>query len=397
VKTPLAPLVQVGDCANIVNGFAFKSELFTTERKGMPVVRIRDVVRGRTETYYTGEYSDSAVVRNGDLLVGMDGEFNIARWQGGAALLNQRVCKLEAKAGVSDISYLHHALAIVLKRVENRTPFATVKHLSSKELKEQTVPLPDLPEQLRIAQELEQAARLRRTYRYALELTDTFLPGTFLELFGCLHENEQKWSIERLEENAEIVSGVAKGQKYRDSKTVEVPYLRVANVQDGYLDLSEIKTIRVPPEYLEALRLRPGDVVMTEGGDFDKLGRGAIWPGGIRDCIHQNHIFRVRLNQSALVPRFFAAFLRSGFAKSYFLRCSKQTTNLASINMTQLRATPTPLPPLPLQQKFASLVERVDHLRAVRREALRQAEHLFASLLDRAFASERAPSPNPST
>ncbi len=262
---------------------------------------------------------------------------------------------------------------------------ASYPAVSDNDILETCIPLPDLAEQQQIAGQLEQVDRLRRSRRYALELTDSFLPAAFIELFGELQENEKKWRFEPLEGHAEIVSGVAKGQKYGDVKTLKVPYLRVANVQDGYLDLSEIKTIHVPAEDVEALRLVPGDVVMTEGGDFDKLGRGAIWPGGITDCIHQNHIFRVRLNQSVLAPTFFAAFLRSGFAKSYFLRCSKQTTNLASINMTQLRATPVPLPPLPAQEKFAALVDRVERLRTVQREALRQAEHLFASLLHQAF------------
>ena len=128
---------------------------------------------------------------------------------------------------------------------------------------------------------------------------------------------------------------------------------------------------------------------MTEGGDFDKLGRGAIWPGGVKDCIHQNHIFRVRLDKSNLLPEFFAAFLRSTYAKNYFLRCSKQTTNLASINMTQLRATPVALPPLPMQHQFAKLVGRYERLRAVQRESLRQTEHLFQTLLNRAFNGQR--------
>lgn len=96
--------------------------------------------------------------------------------------------------------------------------------------------LPELPEQRRVAKELEQTARLIRTRRYALELAETFLSAAFIELFGCLHENS-KWTFAQLEENAEITSGVAKGQKYGDVQTVEVPYLRVANVQDGYLDL----------------------------------------------------------------------------------------------------------------------------------------------------------------
>jgi type I restriction enzyme S subunit len=166
---------------------------------------------------------------------------------------------------------------------------------------------------------------------------------------------------------------------------VEVPYLRVANVQDGYLDLSEIKTISALPEDIRALTLRPNDVLMTEGGDFDKLGRGAIWRGGINPCIHQNHIFRVRLDQSAILPLFFTYFLRTPYAKEYFLKCSKQTTNLASINMTQLRATPVPVPPIAAQKEFAGWVAQYEHLRATHLEALRQADHLFQTLLRQAF------------
>lgn len=260
--------------------------------------------------------------------------------------------------------------------------------ISQENIESVSLSLPDLLEQKRIAAQLEQADRLRRTRRYALELSDNFLPAAFLELFGDLVNNERHWRVRELDEIADIASGIAKGQKYGNRETREVPYLRVANVQDGYLDLSEIKMIEALPGDVEHLRLQKGDIVMTEGGDFDKLGRGAIWPGGIQDCIHQNHIFRVRLNKLELLTEFFAAFLRSPAAKNYFLRCSKKTTNLASINMTQLRATPVALPPLPLQQKFAALVERHERLRATQREALRQAEHLFQTLLHRAFNQE---------
>ena len=256
-------------------------------------------------------------------------------------------------------------------------------------LEELNIPLPPEHEQHRIADKLEWVDRLRRTRRYAVELSDIFLPAAFLELFGDLRQNHHHWPFVELETHAEIVSGVAKGQKYGDRETVEVPYLRVANVQDGYLDLSEIKIIRALPADVESLRLKAGDVVMTEGGDFDKLGRGAIWPGSIVNCIHQNHIFRVRLDKAILLPTFFAAFLRSAVSKDYFLRCSKQTTNLASINMTQLRATPVPLPPLVRQQHFSKLVTRHEHSRANQREALRQTDHLFQTVLHQAFDLNR--------
>jgi type I restriction enzyme S subunit len=266
------------------------------------------------------------------------------------------------------------------------TGSAGQKRVPSSYLETLKVPLPNLCEQKRITKLFEQADRLRRTRRYALELTDTFLPAAFLRLFGDLRLNTCNWAFAELDDQADIVSGIAKGQKYGDRKTVMAPYLRVANVQDGFLDLSEIKMIQALPQDVESLRLMAGDVVMTEGGDYDKLGRGAIWPGDIPNCIHQNHIFRVRVNQEKLLPTFFAAFLRSPFAKDYFLSCSKQTTNLASINMTQLRATPIPLPSLDKQRHFAAIVERHERLRVKQRESLHQAEHLFQTLLHQAFA-----------
>lgn len=282
--------------------------------------------------------------------------------------------------------YLSRFLEGKFDYLQKNSTGATVPHISRDILENLELPLPSLNEQQRVARQLEQADRLRRTRRYALELSDTVLPAAFIELFGDLVHNERHWRIQELDEISDIASGIAKGQKYGIRKTCEVPYLRVANVQDGYLDLSEIKMIEALPGDVEHLRLQKGDIVMTEGGDFDKLGRGAIWPGSIKDCIHQNHIFRVRLNKSELLPEFFAAFLRSPVAKNYFLRCSKKTTNLASINMTQLRATPVALPPLPHQEQFAALVARHERLRATQREALRQAEHLFQTLLHQAFS-----------
>ena len=303
--------------------------------------------------------------------------------------MNTSTIRFKQKAGLSDLEYLKFWLDSNEFRgqITRLVTGSAQQNFGPSHLKALNITLPPLEEQQQIASRLRDADRLRRTREYALELTESFLPAAFEELFGDLHRNEREWAFERLDSSAKIVSGVAKGQKYRDSETVEVPYLRVANVQDGYLDLSEIKTIHVPPAAVRDLRLQPGDVVMTEGGDYDKLGRGAIWPGGIEDCIHQNHIFRVRLNSSVLTPRFFAAFLRSPFAKSYFLRCSKQTTNLASINMTQLRATPIPLPSVRLQRRFDAMAEQVDRLRVVQEQALRQAEHLFDSLLNLSFRS----------
>lgn len=166
----------------------------------------------------------------------------------------------------------------------------------------------------------------------------------------------REWAVRNLGSMARIVSGVTLGSKESGSGGLEVPYLRVANVQDGYLDLTEIKTVRVTRKELEQLRLKVGDVLMNEGGDFDKLGRGAVWSGEIEDCVHQNHVFRVRTDSSSLLPYFLAFYSESSFGKKYFLISSKQSTNLASINSTQLNAYPIALPSSKEQQ---AIIERI--------------------------------------
>lgn len=274
---------------------------------------------------------------------------------------------------------------LIEQQFEEAMRGVTQKFLSLTVLRNLQIPLPPLPEQKRIAALLAQADHARRTRRFTQSVSDTFLQEVFVEMFGDLAE---RWQFRKLGRLADVVSGVTKGQKFNGRKTVEVPYLRVANVQDGYLDLSEIKLIRALPSEVEKYTLQPGDVVMTEGGDYDKLGRGAIWRGEIEGCIHQNHVFRVRVDRECLLPQFFAAYLQSTEAKLYFLGASKQTTNLASINMTQLRALPVPLPPMELQRDFADTISKFERVENQQHESARQAEHLFQTLLHRAFRGE---------
>lgn len=246
-------------------------------------------------------------------------------------------------------------------------------------------PLPPLPEQQRIAAFLQKADRLRSMRRYARQLSDGYLQSVFLEMFEGEREESRK---EILGDIAEIASGVTKGQNFKGRKTIEVPYLRVANVQDGYLNLTEIKTIQALPSEVINLHLKIGDILMTEGGDYDKLGRGTIWHGEIDPCIHQNHIFRVRLDNKKLIPEFFDTYLLTRGVKNYFLTASKKTTNLATINMTQLKKLPVIIPPMKDQERFAAIYRRNKHFRNQQSESMRQAEHLFQSLLQQAFQGE---------
>jgi type I restriction enzyme, S subunit len=169
-------------------------------------------------------------------------------------------------------------------------------------------------------------------------------PEQFKEVLQGKLKVPNEWNIFPLKKIAEIGSGVTLGRNLIGANTIELPYLRVANVQDGYLDLTEIKTVRVIKDEVHRFLLQPGDVLMTEGGDFDKLGRGTVWTGEISPCLHQNHIFRVRTNRDYLYPDFLALVCSSSYGRHFFLLSSKQSTNLASINSTQLKAFPVPCP-----------------------------------------------------
>jgi type I restriction enzyme S subunit len=173
-----------------------------------------------------------------------------------------------------------------------------------------------------------------------------------------------EWEVARLGEVTDISAGVTLGKSHEGPDTVELPYLRVANVQDGYLDLSELKSIRVPNNHIEKYALKVGDVLMNEGGDFDKLGRGAVWRGQVPICLHQNHVFKVRPHNEKLASDFLAAVSASPYGKSFFMMASKQSTNLASINSTQLKAFPIPLPDyqeqIRIQTQFNRLAKVLD-------------------------------------
>ncbi|QSR34218.1 restriction endonuclease subunit S [Marinobacterium iners] len=190
------------------------------------------------------------------------------------------------------------------------------------------------------------------------------------------------WVLSRLDDITDIQGGIAKGKKVSGKRTRSLPYLRVANVQRALLDLSEIKEIEIADDEVERYLVNRRDLLITEGGDWDKVGRTAIWDGSIEPMAHQNHVFRARLILDEQNERWLERYLNSQFARNYFASSSKQTTNLASINKTQLRSCTVPLPPLEEQKR---IVQKVDELMALcdqLKERLNQASETRCQLAE---------------
>lgn len=314
----------------------------------------------------------------------------------------RRICSTEfvpllPKRNVLDPRYLVFALLHLLASgaISGSTSAATKSRERAKpaDIAQMLIPVPPLERQTEIADLLSRADGIVRLRREAAAKAAELIPALFIHHFGDPATNPMGWPVVPLSGVAEVISGVAKGRKLTADEGVELPYMRVANVKDGYLDLGEVKTIEIKRTEVEKLRIEVGDLLMTEGGDPDKLGRGALWRGEIENCVHQNHVFKVRSHRDRLVPEYLRSLVGSHYGKSYFLSVAKKTTGIASINKTQLSAFPVQVPPLPQQEAFRGRVEAAESIQRQQNEALAKAQAAFDALLAQAFAPTSPPSP----
>jgi type I restriction enzyme S subunit len=195
------------------------------------------------------------------------------------------------------------------------------------------------------------------------------------------------WAITAFDEVAVVIGGVTKGRDLRGRKTIICSYLAVANVQRGDFKLDNLKSIEISTDELEKYRVQTGDLLITEGGDWDKVGRTAIWRGGIENCLHQNHIFKARVPSAQLSKQWIELVFNSRDGRDYFAEASKQTTNLASINMTQLRCFPLPIPPLDEQQRILTVLSVLTNQCIEWRQQLGRKRILSALLMDSIVAT----------
>jgi type I restriction enzyme S subunit len=380
---------ELGSVAEFINGAAFKPEDWGEE--GNRIIRIQNLT-DPTKPYNRTkrEIPNRLQVQPGDLLVSWSATLGVFEWSGpDVALLNQHIFRVLPDERCVDKRYLRHGLELALLEMQRHLHGATMQHVNRGEFLSTKFYLPPIAEQKRIAAILNAADALREKRRQSLAKLDTLTQAIFLDIFGDPVRNTKCWDeASVLGDVAEIVSGVTKGRRLNGIKAREVPYLAVINVQDHSLNLDLLKTIEATESEIQRYKLQKGDLLLTEGGDPDKLGRGTLWNNELPECIHQNHIFRVRLTSSRLQPLFLNWLVGSQRGKKYFLKSAKQTTGIASINMTQLRRFPLIIPPLSLQSEFAEQVSAVERLKATQRASLAKLYALFASLQHRAFRGE---------
>ncbi len=374
--------VKLGDVAEYINGMAFKPTDWKTS--GLPIIRIQNLTSPESHfNFYQGEFDKRYLVENGNLLISWSASLDAYIWQHGKAILNQHIFKVVEKSQIIRRDYLYYAVREAMDEIRSQVHGATMKHITRPEFLAIRIPLPPLDEQRRIAKRLNEQMAAVESARMAAEeqlQAARRLPSAYLrEVFEG--EEAKKWQKQRLVEVANIGSGITLGRKLNGIETRKVPYLRVANVKDGYLDLTSIYEIDATKADVEKCTLKYGDLLLTEGGDPDKLGRGTFWEGQISECLHQNHIFRVRFDLSIFSPQFIAYQLGSSYGKSYFFAHAKQTTGIATVNQKVLGNFPLLIPPFSEQKQIAETLK----------DKITEAEQLYASLESQLAEINRLP------
>lgn len=400
--------VRLSSLCSLRNGKAFKPSDWSDS--GLPIVRIQNLNNQDSKfNYYNGHIEDKFLIKSGDLLFAWSGtpgtSFGAHIWLGEKAVLNQHIFRMDFEEKIILKSFFRYSINCRLEElIAKAHGGAGLQHVTKGIFESTPIVLPPLDEQQRIVDRIESLfARLDEAKAKAEDVLD----GFEIRKAAILHKaftgeltakwriknriNIESWEEKKLGSISSLQTGLMKGKKIV-GPTVLKPYLRVANVQDGFFNLNEIKQIEVEQQQAKRWTLQKQDVLFTEGGDFDKLGRGAVWEEQIFDCLHQNHIFAVRVNKIVLNPYFLSYQTGSKYGKTYFITCSKQTTNLASINSTQLKSFPVRLPSLPEQQEIVrildSLLAKEQQIKEAAENVLHQIDLMKKSILARAFRGE---------
>jgi type I restriction enzyme, S subunit len=376
-------MIQLENFADIVMGQSPDSASCNTDEWGLPFLQ-GCAEFGRqlpfTEVYC---FPPVRVSKPDSILISVRAPVGKLNWGEQSYCIGRGLGVIKAKPDLSDTRFLSYAIEQNVSFLHRRSQGSTFLAVGANDIK--IFPIPAFPyaKQQKIAHILKTIDQTIENTEALIEKYQHIKAGLMHDLFtrgigadGKLRPPREQapelyqqtpigwipkeWSVRQLAEFSDICSGVTLGSKKAPDQTISVPYLRVANVQDGYLDLSDVKEIMVNRKTFDSLLLQAGDVLMNEGGDFDKLGRGTVWQGEITPCIHQNHVFRVRTNAQVLRHYFLAYWSQSAYGKKYFVLSSKQSTNLASINSTQLKKFPVALPSLYEQTQIEERVDAVN-------------------------------------
>ena len=391
--------IALEDVAVILNGYPWKSSGFNADI-GEPVIRIRDVTAGQTQTRYRGDVVKGYWIENGDFLVGMDGDFNCRTWLGGRALLNQRVCRISPDERHYLKPFLSYALPGYLKLINDETHSITVKHLSSRTLGEIPLPLPPLPEQRRIVAKIDSLTGKSRRARDHLDhiprLVEKYKQAILAAAFRGDLTREWREGRSLAATRSVLLGEVAEGFNYgsaaKSAKQGRVPVLRMGNIQDGKLDWTDLVFTDDAAE-IAKYRLKNGDVLFNRTNSPALVGKTALFTGK-REAIYAGYLIKVRCKPQ-LLPAFLTYCLNAPNGRAYSWEVKTDGVSQSNINAKKLAAFRFDLPSVQEQEEIVRRIERalswINRVTVDATSARKLIDHLDNSVLAKASSGELVP------
>ena len=381
---------RLGEVMKIQNGYAFNSKLFTIE-EGMPLIRIRDIKEGSgTVTKFNGSYDKKYEVKAGDFLIGMDGEFGCYEWKGDTSLLNQRVCRLQEFSNKIHSRFLFYGINKYLKAIEDVTAFATVKHISSKQIENIEIPLPPLPEQQRIVAILDETfaaiakakANAEQNLKNAKELFESYLQNVF-------ENKSEDWEEKRLGEIAHVIGGYSfKSGDFKKEGKYQV--IRMGNVRPGVIRENESPVFieKLDDSVLKRALLLPNDVIITQTGTKNKRDYGFTVIIEKESYLLNQRICSIRFSKNYL-SKFFLYFSWTNHFKDQYFANETGTVGQGNVGIGAITNAVIPFIPLKDQQtivqKLDTLSVKTKKLEAIYQQHIADLEELKKSILQKAF------------
>jgi type I restriction enzyme S subunit len=375
-------VVELRNYVEILSGFAFDSNLFNDSHDGIPLIRIRDVGKNFSKTFFSGQYDEKYIVKNGDYLIGMDGDFRLSEWKGVDALLNQRVCKISVtKLNELSEKYLLHFLPKELKLIEDSTSFATVKHLSVEKVKKIQIPLPPLPQQQKIANILDAADALRQNDKALIAKYDELTQALFLDMFGDPVSNPKGWEKVKMDNLMTILRG-GSPRPIDNYLGGTYPWIKIGDATKGDdIYLNSTKEC-ITKDGLKKTRLLPkGSLIFANCGVSLGFARILTFEG----CIHDGWLAFSNFNEEKLNKIFLLKALNS--ITQYFRDTAPDGTQ-PNLNIAIMKNFELIMPPISMQKKFETTLSLLVEQKAIAQKSLEKSESLFNSLLQKAFKGE---------
>ena len=363
------------DVCDIQYGYAFDSKKFSDDSSFIPLIRIRDVKRGYSETFYSGTYSKEYIVHRNDLLIGMDGEFNIARWSSNEALLNQRVCKIVAKNGTNE-EYLRFAMSRKLKEIEEKTSFVTVKHLSAKELKKIILKMPNIEKQNKIANILVKLEDIIKVYKKELEKLNSLVQARFVEMFGS-----QRKSCDL----SSYIHELRSGKSLAGSEVCKNKVLKTGAATFGWFDPNQYKYLPNDYQPLPEHRVETGDLMISRMNTPNLVGACSYVFKAPEDMYYPDRLWKVIPTEKTNLIFLWQLLWDDEVRRQIKEKASGTSGTMHNISKARLLKVKCIDVPIEIQNQYANDVVHVVKSKSVIQKSLDETQILFQSLMQEYF------------